>query len=130
MGPAASIVNVGSVAALQGHDPVAYTTSRCSRRGVTRAAALELDPRGIRVNIVYPGFTDTPMTASASRAFRGPGIPESPLRRAGRPPEAATVIAFLLSDAASYVTGAEIPVDSRASSDDGAETISDALRTA
>jgi 3alpha(or 20beta)-hydroxysteroid dehydrogenase len=60
---------------------------------VTRAAALELDPRRIRVNIVYPGFTDTPMTASASPAFRGPGIPESPLRRAGPPPEAATVIA-------------------------------------
>ena len=56
MPPAASIVNIGSLAALQGHYPVAYTTSKWSVRGLTHAAALELGPRGIRVNAVHPGL--------------------------------------------------------------------------
>ena len=65
-----SIVVVGSVAALTGHYPVAYTASKWALRGLAKAACLELGPRGIRVNTVHPGYIETPMTASASPAFR------------------------------------------------------------
>ncbi|GIF25362.1 3-oxoacyl-ACP reductase [Paractinoplanes tereljensis] len=122
-----SIVNVGSLAALQGHYPIAYTASKWSLRGLTHAACLALGPQGIRVNVVHPGFIDTPMTASAAPAFRAASIASAPLGRAGTPAEVAAVITFLLSDAAAYVTGAEIPVDGGSSSHGGAKSISDAL---
>lgn len=128
MGAGASIVNVGSLAALQGHYPVAYTASKWSLRGLTHAACLELGPRGIRVNIVHPGFIETPMTASAAPAFRTASVAAAPLGRPGLPVEVAAVVTFLLSDAAAYVSGAEIPVDGGASSHGGAKSVSDAMR--
>jgi 3alpha(or 20beta)-hydroxysteroid dehydrogenase len=128
MRASASIVNVGSLAALQGHFPIAYTASKWSLRGVTRTACLELGPRGIRVNIVHPGFIETAMTASAPPAFRTAAVAATPLGRAGSPEEVATVVGFLLGDAASYVSGAEISVDGGAASHGGAKSISDALR--
>ena len=68
MGERSSIVNIGSSAALNAHYPVAYTSSKWGLRGLTHVAATELGPRGIRVNIVHPGFIETPMTANAPAA--------------------------------------------------------------
>ena len=123
-----SVVNIGSLAGLQGHYPVAYTASKWSLRGLTRAASLELGPRGIRVNAVHPGFIETAMTEGAPPAFRDASIAETPMGRAGSAREVAGVVVFLLSDAASFVTGAEVPVDGGAAAHGGAKSVSDALR--
>jgi 3alpha(or 20beta)-hydroxysteroid dehydrogenase len=123
-----SVVNVGSLAGLTGHYPAAYTASKWALRGLTHAAATELGPRGIRVNIVHPGFIETEMTASAPAAFRTASLAQVPLARAGHPDDVAGLVAFLLGDAATYITGAEIPVDGGAASHGGAKPVSDALR--
>ena len=106
-----SIVNVGSAAGAMAHYGIAYGASKWALRGITKTAAMELGPRGIRVNLVSPGFIETPMTASARDAFREVNLESTPLGRAGRAEEVAAVIVQLLSPDASFVTGAEIAVD-------------------
>lgn len=124
-----SIVNVGSLAALTAHYTAAYTTSKWALRGLTRLAATELGPLGIRVNIVHPGFIETPMTASAPPAFRDINEALTPLGRAGLPAEVAATVLYLLSDESSYVNGAEISLDGGMSVGGTAKAISDALRS-
>ena len=123
-----SVVVVGSVAALTGHFPVAYTASKWALRGLAKAACLELGPRGIRVNTVHPGYIETPMTASAAPAFRAANVAETPLGRTGTVEEVAPLVLFLVSDESSFISGAEIPVDGGMTAHGGVKSISDAVR--
>ncbi|SHW16071.1 3-alpha-(or 20-beta)-hydroxysteroid dehydrogenase [Mycobacteroides abscessus subsp. abscessus] len=111
-----SIINVSSQAGLQGLAGYsAYGASKWGLRGFSKVAAIELGPMGIRVNTVYPGMIDTPMVAHLP-IERGPGgHPGAPLTRVGDPAEVAEVVAFLASDASSYMTGADLAVDGGAS---------------
>jgi NAD(P)-dependent dehydrogenase (short-subunit alcohol dehydrogenase family) len=123
-----SVVVVGSVAALTGHFPIAYTASKWALRGLAKAACLELGPRGIRVNTVHPGYIETPMTASAAPAFRDANVAETPLGRTGTVDEVAPLVLFLVSDESSFISGAEIPVHGGLTAHGGVKSISDAVR--
>jgi 3alpha(or 20beta)-hydroxysteroid dehydrogenase len=125
-----SIVNVGSVAGLTAHHALAYTASKWALRGLTRTAALELGPAGIRVNIIHPGLVETPLMADAPSAFGQAHVALTPLGRAGTTGEMAAAVLFLLSDDASYISGAELPVDGGFSAHGGAKVTSDAVRAA
>jgi 3alpha(or 20beta)-hydroxysteroid dehydrogenase len=111
-----SIVNISSQAGVQGLAGYsAYGASKWGLRGMSKVAAIELGPLGIRVNTVYPGMIDTPMIAHLDVERGLGGHPGAPLTRVGTPEEVAEVVAFLASDASSYITGADLTVDGGAS---------------
>lgn len=110
-GGGGSIVNVSSYAGLRGaYGHSAYGASKWGLRGLTKTAAVELGPLGIRVNSVHPGPIDTDMLP-VPRAELEKRFGEVPLQRVGEPSEVAELVAFLASDAAAYLTGAEIAID-------------------
>ncbi|MFC8436484.1 SDR family NAD(P)-dependent oxidoreductase [Streptomyces sp. NPDC057253] len=122
-----SIVNVGSVAGLTAHHAVAYTASKWALRGLSKVAALELAPRGIRTNVVHPGYIETPLMVSANPVFVQAHLSMTPQGRAGAVDEVAPLVVYLLSDDASYVNGAEITVDGGYSAHGGVKAITNAL---
>lgn len=107
-----SIINISSTAGIR-HIPgqFAYSASKWGVRGMTGNAAAELGRLGIRVNSVYPGVIDTPMLAKNPKSTIEMFLQFVPLGRMAEPKEVAEIVAFLASDAASYVNGAEIAVD-------------------
>ena len=123
-----SIVNVGSIAGLTGHYTAAYTASKWGLRGLSRTAATELGPRGIRVNTVHPGYIHTPMTANAPETFLQASVDLTPLGRGGQPEEVAELIVFLMSDESRFINGADIPIDGGQYAGGTAKFVSDAVR--
>ncbi len=109
---AGSIVNISSVSGMRNiPGQFAYAASKWAVRGMTGNAAAELARLGIRVNSVYPGLINTAMLAGNSADTNARFARGVPLGRMADAKEVAEVVAFLASDAASYVTGAEIAVD-------------------
>ncbi|NIY64240.1 glucose 1-dehydrogenase [Streptomyces malaysiensis] len=108
-----TIVNISSTAGMTAFpEHAAYGASKWALRGLTRTAALELGPHGIRVNSVYPGAVSTPMIAGVvQRAQEENTAGPSPLMRFGEPREVAELVLFLASDRSSYVNGGEFVVD-------------------
>jgi 3alpha(or 20beta)-hydroxysteroid dehydrogenase len=119
-GGGGSIVNMSSLAGFRGSSGmVAYTTSKHAVVGLTRSGALEGAPHGIRVNSVHPGVIDTRMLRSLEAGYR-PDDPAAmrqamvnmvPLGRCGTPDDVASLVVWLLSDEAEYVTGSLHAVD-------------------
>jgi 3alpha(or 20beta)-hydroxysteroid dehydrogenase len=110
-----SIVNISSVEGLAGMPYLtAYTSTKFAIRGMTKVAALELGPHGIRVNSVHPGMIETDMVKDAAGGHDvdlSPAAKRIALRRMGQPEDIAQVVLFLASDRSSYVTGAELAAD-------------------
>lgn len=107
-----AIVNTSSTAGLTAHFGAAYTASKWGLRGLTKTAAGELASWGIRVNSVHPGqVSGTAMLGSGGSSHMEASNRVVPLARPARTDEIAQVVLFLVSDEASYVTGAEVAVD-------------------
>ena len=94
----------------------AYPASKFAVNGLTVSLARELGPKGIRVNAVAPGITETDMMKAVPREVIEPMIAQIPLRRLGQPQDIANAFAFLASDEASYITGVVLSVDGMARS--------------
>ena len=112
MGDGASVVLMGSIADAAGIPAYGtYAATKAAVRSYARTWAAELAPRGIRVNVVAPGPTDTDMMAAVPEDVRAALIAPIPMGRMARPDEVASATLFLLSDDASFITGAELCVD-------------------
>ncbi len=108
----ASIINISSMVSRDGSTAgIAYPTSKFAVDGLTLSLARELAPKGIRVNAVAPGITNTDMVKVLPDNVIQPLIQSVPLRRIGEPEDIANACVFLASDMASYITGQVLRVD-------------------
>jgi 3-oxoacyl-[acyl-carrier protein] reductase len=106
------IVNIASIVGVSGNPGQAnYVAAKAGVIGLTKTAARELASRNITVNAVAPGFITTDMTGSLSDELKAEMLKQIPLARFGEPEDVAKVVAFLVSDAASYMTGQTLHVD-------------------
>jgi 3alpha(or 20beta)-hydroxysteroid dehydrogenase len=111
-----AIVNISSTAGLRGSPGAfAYSATKWALRGMTKAAAIDLAPRNIRVNSVHPGPIDTKMLDVRTPEQNATRLQSVPMRRQGTAEEVAKLVLFLLSDDSSYMTGAELAIDGGAS---------------
>ena len=109
------ILNTSSMVSISGQPSgFAYPASKFAVNGMTVSLARELGPKGIRVNAVAPGITETDMMKAVPKAVIEPMIARIPLRRLGQPEDIANAFAFLASDEASYITGVVLSVDGMA----------------
>lgn len=108
----ASIINLSSIIGLVGNEgQIAYSASKAAIVGLTRSAAKELAPAGIRVNAVAPGFIDTDMTRALPEEKFAERSQAIKMGRVGTPEDVARVVLFLASDLSTYVTGQVVGVD-------------------
>jgi 3-oxoacyl-[acyl-carrier protein] reductase len=106
------IVNMSSAVALRGNaGQTAYAASKSALVGLTKSLAREVGAKGITVNAICPGLLDTEMTSHLTEQARAFYIDQTPLGRTARLEEVGAVVRFLMSEEASYVNGAVIPVD-------------------
>ena len=111
------ILTTSSMVSISGQPSgVAYPTSKFAVNGLTVSLARELGPKGIRVNAVAPGITETDMMKAVPREVIDPMIQRIPLRRLGQPSDIANAFVFLASEEASYITGVVLSVDGMARS--------------
>jgi len=110
-----SIINISSMAAQYGLPRViAYSASKTAIDGMTRAMAVELSPKGIRVNAIAPGFIETAMTAKALNSDperKQKVFARTPMGYMGQPSDIGDAALFLATDASKYITGVVLPVD-------------------
>jgi len=107
-----SIVNISSVAGLRGSPgAIAYSATKWALRGMTKAAALDLASKKIRVNSVHPGPIDTEMLNVRSPEQNAARVQQVPMKRKGSAEEVANLVLFLLSEESAYITGAEVAID-------------------
>jgi len=107
-----SIVNISSVAGLRGSPgAIAYSATKWALRGMTKAAAVDLAPRKIRVNSVHPGPIDTDMLKVRTPEQNAERLTRVPMARMGTAEEVAKLVLFLLSEDSGYITGAEVAID-------------------
>ncbi len=112
-----SIINTSSMVSRYGQPAgVAYPTSKFALNGMTLSLARELGPKGIRVNAVAPGITNTDMMKAVPENVIKPMIAQIPLRRMGEPEDIANAFLFLGSEMSSYISGVVLPVDGLARS--------------
>ncbi|MCX7162156.1 MAG: SDR family NAD(P)-dependent oxidoreductase [Rhodocyclales bacterium] len=103
-----SIVNISSTSALSGEGAPHYAASKAALIGLVRSLARELGPRGIRVNNVMPGPVNTPIMGNVPQSWKDSMVAAIPLGRIAEPDDIANVVAFVASDEAAMITGADI----------------------